>query len=110
MPSVRSRLVRWKALSMFFMSMPVSAVIWWTITSGFVVSIAALTEAASRPSMTCAFAPSSRSAPALDSERVVPVTVWPLAIRRGMSARPAAPVAPAMRMCMAPETRRREIL
>ena len=40
---------------MFFMSMPVSAVIWWTITSGWVASTAALTEAASRPSMICAF-------------------------------------------------------
>ena len=109
-PSVRSRLVRWNALSMFFMSMPVSAVIWWTITSGWVASIAALTEAASRPSMICAFAPSARSAPALASVRVVPVTVWPLAIRSGMSARPAAPVAPAMRMCMVPVTRRREML
>ena len=101
MPSVRSRFVSAKALSMLRMSMPVSAVIWWTITSGFAVSTAALTEAASRPSMICAVAPSARISPALASVRVVPVTVWPLAIRSGISARPAAPVAPAMRMCMA---------
>ena len=37
---------------MFFMSMPVSAVIWWTITSGLAASTAAFTEAASSPSMT----------------------------------------------------------
>ena len=53
MPSVRSRLVSANALSMLRMSMPVSAVIWWTITSGFAASTARATEALSRPSMIC---------------------------------------------------------
>ena len=83
MPSVLSRLVSAKALSMLRMSMPVSAVIWWTITSGFDVSTARLTEASSRPSMSCGVAPSARSSSTLASLRVVPVTVWPLVIRSG---------------------------
>ena len=109
-PSVRSRLVVWKALSMSFMSMPDSAVIWWTITSGRVASTAARTEVLSSPSMIWAFAPSARSSPVLVSLRVVPVTLWPLEISTGMSARPAAPVAPAIRMCMVSLTRRHDTL
>ena len=102
MPSVRSRFVVANARSMFFMSMPVSAVIWWTITSGSASSTAAFTDAASSPSMTTGVAPSAWICENFALSRVVPVTVWPFSIRWGMSARPAAPVAPAMRMCMVP--------
>ena len=70
-PSVRSRLVMWNALSMLRMLTSFSAVIWWTITSGRTRSTIRLTDCGSSPSM---------------SLRDVPVTVWPWASRRGMSA------------------------
>ena len=60
--------------------------------------------------MTAGVAPSALISSALAALRDVPVTVWPFSIRWGMSARPAAPVAPAMRMCMDAWTRRRGTL
>src|SRR3954453_11463105 len=84
-PSARRRFVVWNALSMLRNWTSLSAVIWWTITSGFVRSSMALTDRGSSPSMSL-----------LD----VPVTVYPRLSRRGRRARPAAPLAPAMRMCM----------
>ena len=80
-PSVRSRFVVANVRSKLRMSTSVSAVIWWTITSGCARSTAALTDARSRPSISTASAPNSRRSAALASLRVVPVTVWPCSIR-----------------------------
>src|SRR5262249_25466352 len=52
--------------------------------------------ARSSASATAASVPAARSAPALSSERVIPVTRWPARKASGTRRRPTAPVAPAI--------------
>jgi hypothetical protein len=80
---------------------PASAVSWWTTTSGLARVTASITASRSNASSTTGVTPSARSASALPGVRVVPTTMWPLAINRGMSRRPRAPVAPATKILMA---------
>ena len=78
------------------------AVSWCTTTSGAASTIAARSASASKTSTTAARAPAARTASALSSERVMPVTSWPAAISFGTSGRPIAPLAPAMKTLIAP--------
>src|SRR5262249_35292769 len=54
--------------------------------------------AASNTSTITGSAPTPRSSSAFSETRVVPVTRWPAATRRGTSRRPTAPAAPAAKM------------
>ena len=72
-----------------------SPVIWCTITSGWALATASLTEAASSPSITTPSAPRSASRPSLSALVVVAVTRWPRATSCGASRRPSTPLPPA---------------
>jgi hypothetical protein len=74
-PRVRSSFVAANSLSgLRKLRMPVSAVIWCTITSGAAARTAAITAARSSPSTTTGSAPASRNSATLPGVLVVAVT------------------------------------
>ena len=100
MPSVRRRLVSAKVRSTWRMSIDLSAVSWWTITSGSASATARATASASSPSAMTGRAPSARSRSCLDGVRVMPMTSWPRATSWGTRRSPRAPEAPATKTFM----------
>jgi hypothetical protein len=72
----------------------------WTITSGCASATAARSAPVSKTSTTAARAPAARTASALASDLVMPVTSWPAATSFGTSGRPIAPLAPATNTLM----------
>jgi hypothetical protein len=80
--------------------MPVSAVIWWMMTSGCAAVTAVSTAWRSSPSTMTGVASWSFRRLALAGERVPAVAWWPAEIRPGTRYRPITPVAPATKTRM----------